>query len=137
MQKRREMLALLILVLSTIALAQFGVYYWRALVVTAATQPLSDRARAAAQLASSTSGAPDFAAVLSLHKVTPGLGRGAGSGLSMVRSYYSAVSALGRVAPALSAWVEGEKTVCAQYATVMLDRRLARVAACVASSQSF
>jgi hypothetical protein len=130
------MLALFILVLSTIALMQFGVYYWRALVVTAATQPVTERARAAAQLAAGTSGSPDFSAVLSLHKLTPGLG-GQGGGLSLVRSYYSAVSALGRVVPALSAWVEGEKTVCAQYATVMLDRRLAHVAACVASSQSF
>jgi hypothetical protein len=106
------------------------------LVVTAATQPLSERARAAAQLATDTSGTPDFSAVLSLHKLTPGLG-GRGGGLSLVRSYYSAVSALGRIAPSLSAWVNGEKVVCARYATVMLDRRMAHVAACVASSQSF
>ena len=130
------MLALLILVLSTIALGQFGVYYWRALVVTAATQPVSERARAAAQLATDTSGTPDFAAVLSLHKLTPGLG-GRGNGLKLVRSYYSAINALGRIAPSLSGWVNGEKVVCARYATVMLDRRMANVAACVASSQSF
>jgi hypothetical protein len=127
---------MLILVLSTVALVQFGVYYWRALVVTAATQPLSDRARAAAQLATDKSGTPDFSAVLSLHQLTPGLG-GHGSGLTLIRSYHSAVSALGRMVPSLSGWVNGEKLVCARYATVMLDRRLARVAACVASSQSF
>lgn len=63
------MLAVLILVLSTIALGQFGVYYWRALVVTAATQPLSDRARAAAQLAMDKAGVPEFSAVMSLHKL--------------------------------------------------------------------
>jgi hypothetical protein len=130
------MLAPLILVLSTIALGQFGVYYWRALVVTAATQPLSDRARAAAQLATDNSGAPEFSAVLSLHKLTPGLG-GRGSGLKLVSTYYSVVNALGRVVPSLSGWVNGEKAVCARYAAVMLDRRLAHVAACVASSQSF
>ena len=130
------MLPLLILVLSTVALGQFGVYYWRALVVTAATQPLSERARAAAQLAADTSGTPDFSAVLSLHKLTPGLG-GRGSGLSLVRSYYSAVNALGRMVPSLSGWVNGEKVVCARYAAVKLDLRMARVAACVASAQSF
>jgi hypothetical protein len=130
------MLAALILVLSTVALGQFGVYYWRALVVTAATQPLSERARAAAQLAVDKSGVPDFSAVLSLHKLTPGLG-GQGGGLNLIRSYYSVVNALGRVVPSLSGWANGEKVVCARYATVMLDRRLARVAACVASSQSF
>jgi len=130
------MLALLILVLSTIALGQFGVYYWRALVVTAATQPLSDRARVAAQLAADNSGTPEFAAVLSLHELTPGLGS-YGNGLTLVRSYYSVVNALGRIVPALSSWASGEKLVCARYATVMLDRRMANVAACVASSRSF
>jgi hypothetical protein len=130
------MLALLILVLSTIALGQFGIYYWRALVVTAATQPLSERARAAAQLAVDKAGVPEFSAVLSLHKLTPGLG-GKGGGLTLIRSYHSVVNALGRVVPSLSGWANSEKVVCARYATVMLDRRLARVAACVASSQSF
>jgi hypothetical protein len=130
------MLAALILVLSTIALMQFGVYYWRALVVTAATQPLSDRARAAAQLATDTAGVPEFSAVMSLHKLTPGLG-GNGGGLGLVRSYFSVVNALGKAMPSLASWANGEKVVCARYATVILDRRLARVAACVASSQSF
>src|ERR1700690_4289624 len=130
------MLAALILVLSTIALGQFGVYYWRALVVTAAAQPLSDRARAAAQLATDKAGVPEFSAVLSLHKLTPGLG-GQGTGLMLVRSYHSIVNAIGRAVPALSSWVSGENVVCARYAAVMLDRRLARVAACVASAQSF
>ena len=130
------MLPLLILALSTVALGQFGVYYWRALVLTAATQPLSARARAAAQLASDNAGTPDFSAFLSLHKLTPGLG-GQGSGLKLVRSYYSVVNAIGRVAPSLSAWVNAEKVVCARYATVKLDLRMAHVAACVASSQSF
>ena len=130
------MLAALILALSTIALMQFGVYYWRALVVTAATQPLSDRARAAASLAADNAGVPEFSAVLSLHKLPPGLG-GQGGGLTLIRSYHSIVNALGRVVPQLSGWANGEKQVCARYATVVLDRRLARVAACVASSQSF
>jgi hypothetical protein len=130
------MLSLLILVLSTVALGQFGVYYWRALVVTAATQPLSDRVRAAAQLATDKSGAPDFSAVLSLHKLSPGLGD-QGSGLTLIRSYHGIVNALGRMVPRLSGWANGEKAICARYATAMLDSRLARVAACVASSQSF
>jgi hypothetical protein len=130
------MVAVLILVLSTIALGQFGIFYWRALVVTTATQPLSDRARAAASLASDNAGVPEFSAVLSLHKLTPGLG-GKGGGLTLIRSYHSIVSAMGRVVPALSNWANSEKQVCARYATVVLDRRLQRVAACVASSQSF
>ncbi|MGB6198566.1 MAG: hypothetical protein WA871_16015 [Candidatus Acidiferrales bacterium] len=130
------MLGLLILALSTIALGQFVAYYWRALVVTAATQPLSERARAAAQLATDNAGVPQFSAVMSLHKLTPGLG-GQGSGLTLIRSYHSIVDAVGRMVPALSGWANGEKVVCARYATVKLDCRLARVAACVASSQSF
>jgi hypothetical protein len=130
------MVAVLILVLSTIALGQFGIFYWRALVVTTATQPLSDRARAAASLASDNAGVPEFSAVLSLHKLTPGLG-GKGGGLTLIRSYHSIVSAMGRVVPALSNWANSEKQVCARYATVVLDRRLQRVAACVASAQSF
>jgi hypothetical protein len=130
------MLAALILVLSTVALMQFGVYYWRALVLTTATQPLSERARAAAQLATNKAGVPEFSAVLSLHELTPGLG-GQGKGLTMIRAYHGMVSALGRVAPSLSGWAYSEKVVCARYAAAMLDCRMARVAACVASSQSF
>lgn len=136
MQTKKEMLALLILVMSTIALGQFGVYYWRALVVTTAAQPLSDRARVAALLATDKSGDPEFDAILSLHDLTRGVG-GSGNGLNLVRSYYTAVGAIGRIVPALSSWAAGEKQVCARYAAVMLDRRLQHVAACVASSHSF
>jgi hypothetical protein len=130
------MLAALILALSTIALMQFGVYYWRALVVTTATQPLSDRARAAAELAADKSGVPDFSAVLSLHQLTPGLG-GNGGGLTLIRAYHGIVNTLGSVVPALSGWANREKVVCARYATAVLDCRMARVAACVSSAQSF
>jgi hypothetical protein len=54
--------------------------------------------------------------------------RSGGSGLGLVRAYYSLVdgisSLVGRSMPAIGAWSQRELAVCARYAAVQIDRRL-------------
>ena len=116
------MFAAMLFAISIVALSQFAVYYWRAMLAGAAAQPVSDRVLAAA-------GAPDgrltgkhFATLLGIHRLTPELNSRT-NGLFLVRLYFSAVELLGRSIPAISAWSQRELGVCARYAAVQVDRR--------------
>ena len=121
------MLSAMLLVISITALAQFALYYWRAVLAGVAAQPVSDRVFAAAGLDDGHVTANDFATLAGLHELTPDLQAGNG-GLGVVRLYYRAVDALGALAgsrfPAVAAWSERECAVCARYAAVQIDRRL-------------
>ncbi|OLE86414.1 MAG: hypothetical protein AUG07_02750 [Acidobacteria bacterium 13_1_20CM_2_60_10] len=116
----------MILAISITALAQFALYYWRAVLAGVAAQPVSERTLAAAGLNSGGVTADAFATLASLHELTPELK--SGGGLGLVRMYYRFVGALRLLAgsrfPALSAWSEREGTVCARYAAVLIDRRM-------------
>ncbi len=116
----------MILAISVTALAQFALYYWRAVLAGVAAQPVSERTLAAAGLNSGGVTADAFATLAGLHELTPELK--SGGGLGLVRMYYRFVGALRLLAgsrfPALSAWSEREGTVCARYAAVLIDRRM-------------
>ncbi len=47
---RTEMIPAILFTVSTVALIQFGVYYWRAVIAGVASKTVSDRIRAAAGL---------------------------------------------------------------------------------------
>ncbi len=121
------MFAAMLFAISIVALSQFAVYYWRAMLVGAATQPVSERILAAAGVRSGQLTGGDFRALLGLHDLTPEL-RSGGNGLALVRLYYTLVegvtSLVGRSMPAVAAWSERELAVCARYAAVQIDRRL-------------
>ncbi len=133
------MVAAILLAISAAALGQFALYYWRSVVAGVAAQPLSERVRAAARLASPSVGAADFETVISLHDVTPGL-QDASSALRVVRAYYNVVELIGRLAklgfPVLAAWSQREMTTCSRYVAVLVDRRLERNLACAAEIHS-
>jgi len=133
------MIAAILFTISIAALGQFAVYYWRAVVTSVAAQPLSDRVKAAAGLASESIGATDFDAVMTLHDLTPNLKEHVG-GLSLVRAYYRVIEALGRLAgtkmPSVAAWAQGEMATCSRYVAVLLDQQLERVMACAAEARS-
>lgn len=122
------MFATMLLTISTMALAQFGLYYWRAVLAGVATQPVSDRVLEAAQVQNGALTAGDFAALSELHALTPELNRSSNSGLALVRLYYQAMRTLdalfGSMAPAFSNWAQREGALCARYAAVQIDRRL-------------
>jgi len=120
------MFSAMLLVISTVALAQFAVYYWRAVVAGVAGEPISGEVLAAARLESATLCGRDFRALVKLHDLTPDLERKA-SNLGLVRCYYQLIHAVGMMAAgrfaAVANWAERERTLCARYAAVQVDRR--------------
>jgi hypothetical protein len=121
------MFAAMLFAISIVALSQFALYYWRAILAGVATQPLSDRVLEAASVDASQMTGRDFERLAGLHELTPEL-RPTGGGLAFVRVYYQAVEALSRFSterlPGLAAWCERERVLCARYAAVQVDRRL-------------
>ena len=121
------MFAAMLFTISTVALSQFALYYWRALLAGVASQPLSDRVLAAAQVEDGRVLPQHFETLAGIHDLTPDLQPNQG-GLGLVRLYYRFVEGLdailGKRLPSLAAWTERERVVCARYAAVQVDRRL-------------
>lgn len=121
------MFAAMLFAISIVALSQFALYYWRAILAGVAAQPISDRVLEAASVDASQMTGRDFKRLAGLHELTPEL-RPTGGGLLLVRLYYQAVEALSRLSaqrlPGLAAWCERESVICARYAAVQVDRRL-------------
>jgi len=120
------MFAAMLLVISIVALSQFGLYYWRSVLAGVAAQPVSGRVLEAARV-NGTVSANDFDTFAGLHDLTPELQPNAGS-LSTVRFYVRAIEAIdslfGAAVPSIAAWSQRERAVCARYAAVQIDRRL-------------
>ena len=121
------MFSALLLAISTAALAQFALFYMRAVVAGVAAQPISEEVLAAAQVDGGSLRGRDFPAFAQLHKLTPTLDKD-GSGLGVVKLYYHVVHLVGSVASGriagLANWAERERVLCARYAAVQIDRRL-------------
>jgi hypothetical protein len=121
------MFSAMLLAISIIALSQFALYYWRAVLAGVAAQPVSDRVLVAAQVENGQLTPEDFQTLAGLHDLTPDLYPNR-SGLGLVRAYYLTIEGLdaflGRKIPALATWSERERVICARYAAVQVDRRL-------------
>lgn len=121
------MFSALLLMISTAALAQFALFYLRAVMTGVAAQPISEEVLAAAQVENDSMRGRDFGAFAQLHELTPNLQKG-GSGLGVVKLYYHVVHTVGKVASGrmagLANWAESERVLCARYAAVQIDRRL-------------
>jgi hypothetical protein len=133
------MFSTMLFAVSIIALSQFAIYYWRAVLSGVAAQPVSSRVLEAARVNSGGFSAEDFTTLASLHDLTPQLNSDQGS-MSFVRIYYRAVEWLGlaaeRIAPSIAAWSNRERGLCARYAAVQIDRRLQANLALAASLRS-
>ena len=121
------MFSAMLLAISIVALSQFALYYWRAVLAGVAAQPVSDRVLVAAQVENGQLTPGDFETLAGLHDLTPDLYPNR-SGLGLVRAYYSAIEALdaflGKKIPTFAMWSERERVICARYAAVQVDRRL-------------
>ncbi len=121
------MFSAMLLAISIVALSQFAIYYWRAVLAGVAAQPVSDRVLIAAQVKNGRFTPEDFQTLAGLHKLTPDLDLN-GSGLDLVRLYYWVIEGLdaflGKKIPAFAVWSERERVICARYAAVQVDRRL-------------
>ncbi|HUL14663.1 MAG TPA: hypothetical protein VLV88_01605 [Terriglobales bacterium] len=133
------MFSAMLLAISTVALAQFALFYWRAIVAGVAAEPVSGRVLEAVHVAGGELSGKDFDVLAELHELTPDL-RPSQAGLGFVRVYFKAVQLVGALAanslPALSAWAEREGMLCARYAAVQIDRRLQANLALAASIRS-
>jgi hypothetical protein len=117
------MFAAMLFTISVVAMSQFALYYWRAVLAGVASQPVSDRVLSAAHVEDGRLLPQHFETLAELHELTPDLKQPNQSGLGLVRVYYRLVQGLG-ILPMLAAWSERERLVCAQYAAVQVDRRL-------------
>jgi len=121
------MFAAMLLAISVVALCQFALYYWRAVLMGVAAQPLSNCVLEAANVADRALNGADFAKLAGLHALTPELKTDKG-GLNLVRAYYTLVGKIselfGQLAPNLAQWTAQEQALCARYAAVQIDRRL-------------
>lgn len=129
------MISVLMLIAALIGLAQFGVSYWRSMLASTGAQPLSERFRAASGLEHRKPSASDFSAILSLHRLTPGLDNQP-SRLRCLQVYYSLVDSL-RKLPALREWAQAEMTTCSRYLAVTVDQRLSNNLACATEIRSY
>jgi hypothetical protein len=129
------MISVVMLIAAAIGLAQFGVSYWRSILASTAAQPLSERFCTASGLEHGTPSAGDFSALLSLHRLTPGLDNQP-SRLRGLQVYYSLVDSL-RKLPALNQWAQSEMTTCARYLAVIVDQRLSNNLACATEMRSY
>jgi hypothetical protein len=121
------MFSAMLLVISVVALLQFALYYWRAVLTGVAAQPVSDRVMAAACVEDGRLAPQHFDTFAGIYALTPELNPER-KGLGFVRAYYRLVEALdtlcGAKIPAVAAWSVKERTICARYAAVQVDRRL-------------
>lgn len=121
------MFAAMLFAIAIVALFQFALYYWRAVLTGVAFQPVSNRVLEAAQVAEPGLCGADFERLASLHELTPEL-QSDHSSLAMVRVYYAAIHGLqslfGQLSPAVANWGEQEMALCARYAAVQIERRL-------------
>lgn len=133
------MFSAMLFAISIVALTQFALYYWRAVLSGVAAQPVSDRVLAAASVETGGLTGRDFEKLVGLHNLTPDLNPDRG-GLGFVRLYYRVIGGFSALAssriPALVSWIEQERTICARYAAVQIDRRLQANMALAASLRS-
>jgi len=117
----------MLFLISIVALSQFALYYWRAVLAGVAAQPVSDRVLVAAQVENGQLTPEHFRTLAGLHDLTPDLYPNRG-GLGLVRLYYRLIEGLDSLVankiPAIAAWSEHERVICARYAAVQVDRRL-------------
>src|ERR1700746_1315502 len=113
------MFSAMLLTISIVALSQFAIYYWRAVLAGVAAQPVSDRVMVAAHVENGRLMPQHFQTLAGLHDLTPDLNPNRG-GLRLVRFYYRMIEGLdgliGKKIPTFALWSERERFICARYA---------------------
>src|SRR5258708_32162962 len=121
------MFSVMLFAISVVALTQFALYYWRAVLAGVAAQPVSGRVLAAASVETSSLTGRDFEKLVGLLGLTPDLNPDHG-GLGLVRLYYRVIGGVSAVASTpistLPGWVEQERTPFARYPACQIDRPL-------------
>jgi hypothetical protein len=121
------MMAAVIFVISVAALMQFFVSYCRSLIAASARRALSVDVQDVIGIRRSASG-EDFARVMQFLHLCPDR-REDRNGVKAIGAYFRLLGAvgttMGRIIPSLRAWTESERSQCAYFVAVALDRRIA------------
>jgi type III secretory pathway component EscR len=121
------MMASVILVVSLVTLLMFFVSYCRSLMASSVRHTLSREVRDVTGIPASAA-STDFARVMQLLHLCPERPEDR-TGLQAVGLYYNILSlvekTIARVLPSLHQWAEQERAGCANFAVVLLDRRIA------------
>jgi hypothetical protein len=121
------MMAALIFVFSLATLLMFFVSYCRSLMASSSRHALSKEVRDVTGIPASASGR-DFARVMQLLQLCPERPDDR-TGLHAVETYYGILDLLeqtvARIVPSVRTWTEKERAGCANFAVVLLDRRIA------------
>ncbi len=126
---------IIVLTLSLAALSQFGLYLWRAAIISVAATSL-----AADDSCSMLMKNKDFQSLTAIHDICPQFGR-PGLRLQFVQVYYQAVQGIASLCemrlPAVREWAAIEMSVCTRAAAVLVDQRMRSTQACFAEVSSF
>ena len=125
------MVAAIILMISVVAFAQFGLYYWRATISGIASRAISERIRVAAGITHAWIGAQDFRNIIILKDLSPDL-RGPNGSFTAIRAYFAVVEKVGKIIPAMASWADAEMATCSRYVAVLMDQHLERNMVCAA-----
>src|ERR1700686_5784725 len=87
------MFASMLFAISSVAVAQFGMYYWRAVLASVASQPVSESVIAAISAENRALRATDFVQFAGIHALTPDLSP-RGGGLGLVGVYFGLTRAV-------------------------------------------
>jgi hypothetical protein len=121
------MMAAFIFVVSMITLMMFFVSYCRSLMASSAQHKLSREVLDVVGIPESAT-SRDFARVMQLLHLCPERPEDR-TGLQAVGLYYGILGlvedTVARILPALREWAEQERACCANFAIVLLDRRIA------------
>lgn len=117
----------LIFVFSLAAMMQFFVSYCRSLIAASARRALSPDVQDVVGITRSAKG-EDFERVMQFLHLCPER-REDRNGIQAIGAYFRMLGAvgktLGKFIPSLHAWTESERSQCAYFAAVALDRRIA------------
>lgn len=135
------MIPVFILALSALAMTQFGLYLWRAAIISIAAESLSgDGPNSGGGNRPNSLHKHDFQSLSAIHDICPKFERPSVQ-LQLVRAYYQAIRAIGDVCEtrisSISKWAAIELDVCTQCAEVLVDQRRRDTQACFVQASSY
>jgi len=121
------MMAALIFIVSVVTLLMFFVSYCRSLMASSSQHTLSEEVRDVTGI-STVASSRDYTRIMQLLQLCPERSHDR-AGLQAVGTYYDLLGFLqmtvARFLPSLKFWTEHERAGCANFAAVVLDRRIA------------
>jgi hypothetical protein len=122
------MITAIILAFSMFALLQFFISYSRSLIAASSTQPLSPQVREIASIHGRTVDGEEFPRLVQLARLCPESSTDRWP-VSAVSNYFRMLNFVRsisyRMIPSLMGWTERERSGCAYFAAITLDRRIA------------